>query len=139
MHLGPDALARGTLTRLVGKRNVKSVLLDQTVVAGVGNIYADEALFASRIHPLRTVDSVGPDELKVLRRELGKVLRSAIRARGTTFDDFAYVDAYGRRGAFTPKVYGRDGQPCIRCGGPITKLVVAQRGTHVCDVCQPNR
>ena len=135
-HLGPDALARGTLTHLVGTRNIKSVLLDQTVVAGVGNIYADEALFASRIHPLRPAGSVGADELKTLRHELGKILRAAIKSRGTTFDDFAYVDAYGRRGGFTPKVYGRDGQPCVGCGGPITKLVVAQRGTHVCETCQ---
>jgi formamidopyrimidine-DNA glycosylase len=136
-HLGPDALERGALSRLTGTRNIKSVLLDQTVVAGVGNIYADEALFASRLHPLRPVGSVEPGELKSLRRELGKILRAAIKSRGTTFDDFAYVDAYGRRGGFTPKVYGRAGKPCIRCGNPITKLVVAQRGTHVCETCQP--
>ena len=136
-HLGPDALERGTLTRLSGSRNIKSVLLDQTVVAGVGNIYADEALFASRLHPLRPVGSVLPDEVKTLRRELGKILRAAITSRGTTFDDFAYVDAYGRRGAFTPKVYGRAGKPCVRCGTPVEKLVVAQRGTHVCPTCQP--
>jgi formamidopyrimidine-DNA glycosylase len=135
-HLGPDALERGTLNKLAGTRNIKSVLLDQTVVAGVGNIYADEALFAARLHPLRPVSSVAAGEVRTLRQELGKILRLAIKNRGTTFDDFAYVDAFGRRGAFTPKVYGRADKPCVRCATPIQKLVVAQRGTHVCPTCQ---
>ena len=116
---------------------MKAALLDQTIVAGIGNIYADEALFASGLHPLRRVDSLNLAEATALRREMTRILRAAIKSRGTTFDDFAYVDAYGRRGAFTPKVYGRAGKPCIRCQTPIEKLVVAQRGTHVCPMCQP--
>jgi formamidopyrimidine-DNA glycosylase len=142
-HLGPDALARSSdqsfHQRLLGgrtKANVKSALLDQTTIAGVGNIYADEALFAARLSPRRLAASVTLPEAAELRREIGRILRSAIRARGTTFDDFAYVDAYGRRGGFTPKVYGRAGKPCARCGTPIRRLVVGQRGTHVCPTCQ---
>jgi formamidopyrimidine-DNA glycosylase len=142
-HLGPDAVARisdaAFHERLVGQRrlsNVKSALLDQTTVAGVGNIYADEALFAAQVHPQRVAPSITLDEAAAIRANLQKTLRAAIKSRGTTFDDFAYVDAYGRRGGFTPKVYGRAGKPCVRCGDPITKLVVAQRGTHVCETCQ---
>jgi formamidopyrimidine-DNA glycosylase len=140
VHLGPDALERFTAAafhaRLVGTRNVKTALLDQTIVAGVGNIYADEALFAAGLHPLRRVDSLNLAEATDLRREMTRILRAAIKSRGTTFDDFAYVDAYGRRGGFTPKVYGRAGKPCVRCSTPIERLVVAQRGTHVCPTCQ---
>jgi formamidopyrimidine-DNA glycosylase len=142
-HLGPDAIARisniAFHERLVGQRrlsNVKAALLDQGTVAGVGNIYADEALFAAQVHPERVAPSITREEATAIRTHLQKILRSAIRSRGTTFDDFAYVDAYGRRGAFTPKVYGRADKPCVRCGTPITKLVVAQRGTHVCQMCQ---
>ena len=143
-HLGPDAIARisdaSFHARLVGQRRlstVKAALLDQTTVAGVGNIYADEALFAAGVHPLRVAPSIEFDEAAAIRSHMQKILRAAIRSRGTTFDDFAYVDAYGRRGRFTPKVYGREGKPCIRCGLPVEKLVVAQRGTHVCPACQP--
>jgi formamidopyrimidine-DNA glycosylase len=142
-HLGPDAIARISDAkfhdRLVGQRRlstVKSALLDQTTVAGVGNIYADEALFAAKVHPQRVAPSITRDESAAIRENLQKILRAAIRSRGTTFDDFAYVDAYGRRGRFTPQVYGRAEKPCVRCGTPITKLVVAQRGTHVCETCQ---
>jgi formamidopyrimidine-DNA glycosylase len=142
-HLGPDALERMSAAafhaRLKGNRNIKSVLLDQETVAGVGNIYADEALFAASIHPQRLASSISLDEASSLRKHLGQILRAAIKNRGTTFDDFAYVDAYGRRGAFTPKVYGRAGKPCVRCKTPIEKLVVAQRGTHICPACQAAR
>ncbi|HVT76694.1 MAG TPA: bifunctional DNA-formamidopyrimidine glycosylase/DNA-(apurinic or apyrimidinic site) lyase [Acidimicrobiales bacterium] len=142
-HLGPDAIARITdrafHERLVGQRRratVKAALLDQTTVAGVGNIYADEALFAARIHPQRPVTSVTAGDAAALRTNLQRILRAAVASRGTTFDDFAYVDAYGRRGRFVPQIYGRADRPCVRCGTPIAKLVVAQRGTHVCPTCQ---
>jgi formamidopyrimidine-DNA glycosylase len=141
--LGPDALARLSSKafheRLVGGRRtstVKAALLDQTTVAGVGNIYADEALFAAGIAPQRLAPSVTIEDATALRRQVSRILRAAIRARGTTFDDFAYVDAYGRRGGFTPKVYGREGMACPRCHAPIEKTVVAQRGTHFCPSCQ---
>ncbi len=141
--LGPDALTRlsdGAFhERLVGGRRtstVKAALLDQTTVAGVGNIYADEALYAARLAPQRLAPSVTPEDAAALRREISRILRAAIRARGTTFDDSAYVDAYGRRGGFTPQVYGREGRACPRCHTPIEKTVVAQRGTHFCPSCQ---
>jgi formamidopyrimidine-DNA glycosylase len=142
--LGPDAIARisdaAFHARLVGGRRmstVKAALLDQSTVAGIGNIYADEALFAARVHPLRIAPSITLDESAAIRSQVQKILRAAIKSRGTTFDDFAYVDAYGRRGRFAPKVYGREGKPCVRCGTAVEKLVVAQRGTHVCPACQP--
>jgi formamidopyrimidine-DNA glycosylase len=133
-HLGPDAIARMSDAtfheRLVGRRSIKAVLLDQTTVAGIGNIYADEALFGARIHPLRTASTITLGEAAVLRAQIGKILRAAIKSRGTSFD-FAYPN-----GRFKPTIYGRAGQPCVRCGEPISKLVVAQRGTHVCETCQ---
>ncbi len=142
--LGPDALTRLTdrvfHERLVGGRRtstVKAALLDQTTVAGVGNIYADEALFAAGLAPTRLAPTVTLEDSAALRREVSRILRAAIKARGTTFDDFAYVDAFGRRGGFTPQVYGREGLPCPRCHRPIEKTVVAQRGTHFCPSCQP--
>jgi formamidopyrimidine-DNA glycosylase len=137
-HLGPDALSRiGVSTfheRVVGGRrlaNVKTALLDQTTIAGIGNIYADEALFAARLAPQRPASSITLDEAAELQRHVGRILRAAIKARGTSFD-FAYAN-----GRFSPQVYGRAEKPCVRCGTPIVKLIVAQRGTHVCPACQP--
>jgi formamidopyrimidine-DNA glycosylase len=138
--LGPDALDRMTPTafhaRLKGRRTIKAVLLDQRTIAGVGNIYADEALFAAGIHPQRLAPSITVEEAAVLLKEMRRILRAAIRARGSSIDD--YVDAYGRAGGFARrhKVYGRTGQPCPNCGTPVEKTVTAQRGTHFCRSCQ---
>ena len=140
--LGPDAVdPRLTAARLHhqltrGRRisTIKAALLDQRAVAGVGNIYADEALFAAGLHPKRSASTLTPDEASELRREMRRILIAAIKARGTTFSD--YVDAYGSVGRNRPQVYGRDGQPCVRCGAPIEKTVIAQRGTHFCPNCQ---
>ena len=141
--LGPDALARSTDTafhaRLVGARrtsSVKASLLDQSTIAGVGNIYADEALFAAGLAPMRLAPTITWEEAKILRRHMRRILQSAIKARGSSID--SYVDAYGRAGAYAlrHKVYGREDQPCVRCGTPVQRLVVAQRGTHFCPRCQ---
>ncbi|MEY2469010.1 MAG: formamidopyrimidine-DNA glycosylase [Actinomycetota bacterium] len=147
--LGPDAMdprlsARALHHRLTAGRRVstiKAALLDQRALAGVGNIYADEVLFASGLHPKRPAAFLGLDEAKVLRSQLRRILKAAISARGTSFKDEGYVDAYGQLGGYSArhKVYGRDGQPCPRCGTPIEKSVIAQRGTHFCPTCQSIR
>lgn len=138
--LGPDALSvRGNAlaTRLAGtRRAVKAALLDQAVVAGVGNIYADEALFASKIHP-ETIASALPREDAVrLATQIRRILRSSIGRGGSTIRD--YRNSHGEPGGFQSvhKVYGRGGQACPRCGTILTQSRVAQRATVVCSGCQ---
>ena len=116
---------------------IKAALLDQTVVAGIGNIYADETLWAARIHPMRRVASLTDAQLASLLPEIRRIMRLAIEKGGST--DKNYVSAEGKRGSYLDfaKVFRRQGQPCERCGNRIVKLRVAGRGTHVCLVCQP--
>ena len=116
---------------------IKALLLDQRSVAGVGNIYADEALFAAGIHPLRTAGSLRRPELARLRDAVVAALDAGIGARGASIDDFRHID--GLKGAFQDRflVHRREGEPCPRCGRTIAKLVVAGRGTYVCEHCQP--
>jgi formamidopyrimidine-DNA glycosylase len=116
---------------------VKAFLLDQRRVAGVGNIYADEALFRAGIHPLRPAGRLTPQQLALLREAVEDALRAGIEAKGATIDDFRHVD--GARGSFQDRflVHLREGEPCPRCGKPVRKLVVAGRGTYVCERCQP--
>ena len=116
---------------------IKAALLDQTVVAGIGNIYADETLWAARIHPMRRVASLTDAQLASLLPEIRRIMRLAIEKGGST--DKNYVSAEGKRGSYLDfaKVFRRQGQPCERCGNRIVKLRVAGRGTHVCPVCQP--
>jgi formamidopyrimidine-DNA glycosylase len=116
---------------------VKAFLLDQRRVAGVGNIYADEALFRAGIHPLRPAGRLTRPQLALLREAVEDALRAGIEAKGATIDDFRHVD--GARGSFQDRflVHLREGEPCPRCGTPVRKLVVAGRGTYVCERCQP--
>ncbi len=120
------------------KRNttIKQALMDQKYISGLGNIYADEALFAARIKPMRRVKSLKPAEIKKLWLAIPKILKYAIKHRGTSFND--YVDAQGEVGNFIKylKVYGRAGEPCKGCGGTIKKTKLGGRGTHLCDRCQ---
>jgi len=118
------------------KRNVKAFLLDQTIVTGLGNIYVDEVLFASRVSPLRTVGDLEDEEVKLVYENIKVILKNAIDNRGTTFNN--YVDASGRKGNFTKllKVYGRGGEKCFVCGGVLKKMKVAGRGTVFCEGCQ---
>ncbi len=137
--LGPEAplVTRRLLAAcLQSERAVKVLLLDQTRIAGLGNIYVDESLFAAGIHPARAARSLGPDEVVRLLREMKAVLRRAIRAGGTTFSD--YRNAYGDMGRFRKRlrVYGRTGEPCRVCGTSIERLVLGGRGTHICPQCQ---
>lgn len=138
--LGPEALAMGVVAfrhLLETERSIKTLLLDQTRIAGLGNIYTDEALFAAGIHPTRRCHTIGAEASQDLLRAIKSVLRLAIRAGGTTFSD--YRSPYGDMGRFRRRlrVYGRQGAPCRTCGATIEKIVVAGRGTHFCPACQP--
>jgi len=138
-RLGPEALDMGitAFRRLLqANRPIKSLLLDQSRIAGLGNIYADESLFAAGVHPTRPCRHIGDDDTQRLLRRIKSVLRRAIRAGGTTFSD--YRNPYGDMGRFRRrlKVYQRQGQPCPVCDRPIEKTVVAGRGTHFCRQCQ---
>ncbi len=116
---------------------LKAALLDPRVIAGIGNIYADESLHRARLHPSRAVASLRARERERLWRSLREVLESAIAAEGSTFDG-AYRTPDGREGSFQSdfRVYGRGGEACTTCGATIRRLVVAGRGTHVCPRCQ---
>jgi formamidopyrimidine-DNA glycosylase len=125
------ALARGRATP------IKAFLLDQRRMAGVGNIYADEALYRAGIHPLRPTGRLSVEQHERLREAVIWALQAGIEARGATIDDFRHVD--GVWGSFQDRfqVHRREGEPCVRCGTTIVKLVAAGRGTYVCETCQP--
>ncbi len=132
--LGPRFTTRFLAERLAGRRApLKALVLDQRVVAGLGNIYADEALWHARLHPLRRGGELGPDELAALRRGIRHALRRGIARQGADLGDGAYA-AGSMQDEF--RVYGRDGEPCPRCREAIEKTRVAGRGTHFCPTCQ---
>jgi formamidopyrimidine-DNA glycosylase len=139
-RLGPEpfAISPGDFHRELHRRRapIKAVLLDQTVVRGVGNIYADEALFRAGIHPRTRAARIRPPRALRLHAEIATVLAEAIEHRGSSVSD--YRDAEGRKGEFQMfhRVYGRDGQPCVVCGRTIRRIVVGGRGTHYCPHCQ---
>ena len=133
LEMEPAEFAR----RLEGRQaGIKSLLLNQEVVAGVGNIYADEALFDARIHPARRASELGREALASLHRSLRKVLRQAIAAGGSSLRD--YVDGRGRRGRFQTmhRVYGREGEACAVCGTPVKRVRIGSRSSHFCPRCQ---
>ena len=130
----PDVLASAARGR---KAPVKAFLLDQRRIAGVGNIYADEALFRARIHPLRPAGKLRRAEIDRLHAGIIEALEAGIARQGASID--RYRDSNGQRGSMQDEflVYSREGEPCVRCGGPIVKMVTAGRGTYVCRHCQP--
>lgn len=140
--LGPDAwdhrwTAAELRERLRGRRTtVKQALLNQTLIAGIGNIYADEILWTAGIHPRLRTERLTRSHGERLRRAIRQILSQAIRARGTSVDDFR--DLRGRKGAYEERlrVYQRTGKPCFRCREEIGRIVVGGRGTHVCPQCQ---
>lgn len=136
--LGADFSAEAFNERLIRRKNstIKAVLLDQTVIAGVGNIYADESLWGACIHPSTLVRDVPTARVKILFTELQSVLELAIEKGGST--DKNYVDAEGKKGSYMDfaRVFRREDLPCPRCGTTIIKLRVAGRGTHICPNCQ---
>lgn len=119
-----------------GKTSIKAALLDQSVIAGVGNIYADESLWGAKIHPKRLVNTITDAEFTQLYTELRTVMNLAIDKGGST--DKNYVNAEGKRGSYMDfaRAFRREGQPCPRCGTEIIKFKAAGRGTHICPVCQ---
>ena len=136
--LSPDFTAEALRALARDRRApVKVFLLTQERVAGVGNIYADEALFRARLHPLRPVGSLRRGQIASLRDAVVESLEAGIDARGATIDDFRHAD--GARGSFQDRflVHRREGEPCPRCGSKIRKLRAAGRGTYVCPRCQP--
>ena len=136
--LSPDFTAEGLRALAKGRKQpVKAFLLSQERIAGVGNIYADEALFRARIHPLRPVGSLTRPQLEALRQAVIDSLEAGIDARGASIDDFRHPD--GARGSFQDRflVHRREGEPCIGCPGIVKKIRAAGRGTYVCEGCQP--
>jgi formamidopyrimidine-DNA glycosylase len=156
LALGPDALAAFFDARLgveplaqdftadhlyalarASRAPIKAFLLDQKKVAGVGNIYADEALFRARIHPLRPANRITRAQAATLRDAVVETLLAGLEAKGATIEDFR--DPYGVSGTFQDRflVHTREGEPCPNCGNPVRKLRAAGRGTYVCERCQP--
>jgi len=136
--LGPDFRVNSFAVCLerFGRSAVKPLLLSQRCVVGVGNIYADETLWQSGIRPERKAETLEIDEIRSLHEAIRKILRRSVRVGGTSVD--SYRDALGRRGGYERELeaYGRDGQPCSRCGEPIHKIRLGGRGTHYCPKCQ---
>lgn len=142
--VGPEPLEKcfslqvfkNRLSRRV-RSNIKAVILDQTTLAGVGNIYADEALWLAGIHPTRLVGDLTDAEIKKLHQAIRQVLQTSIDKGGSSSRN--YVDALGKKGNYLDYafVYGRMGEPCRKCQTPIEKIRVSGRGTHVCPICQP--
>jgi len=132
------ALTPERLARLIGtgRQSLKAFLLRQDRLVGLGNIYASEILAEAGLSPLRAAGSLAPEQVSRLHAAIRRVLRQAIRACGTTFSDFQ--DARGVEGGYRRylRVYGREGEPCRRCGAPIERLVQQQRGTFLCPRCQ---
>jgi formamidopyrimidine-DNA glycosylase len=140
--LGPepldDAFTLDVFRDLLAKRSavIKPLLMHQGFIAGIGNIYADEALYASRIHPLRHADSLSDDEIARLYAAIRKALQLGIEREGASVNWYRKPDGSRGNAQHGLKAYGQTGNPCERCGHPIEKMVVAQRGTHICPVCQ---
>jgi len=135
--LSPDFTADALKALAHGRRSpVKAFLLSQERIAGVGNIYADEALFRARIHPLRAVGTLRRPQIAALRDAVVESLEAGIDARGASIDDFRHTD--GARGSFQDcfLVHRREGEPCPRCGSTVVKLRAAGRGTYICPRCQ---
>ncbi|HTV59697.1 MAG TPA: bifunctional DNA-formamidopyrimidine glycosylase/DNA-(apurinic or apyrimidinic site) lyase [Verrucomicrobiae bacterium] len=138
LGLDPLEASEREFSERIGGRHarVKALLLDQHVLRGVGNIYADESLWRAKIHPMRTGNSLGREEMRRLYGALQATLREAIRLRGSSVSD--YVDAEGARGEFQlrHRVYQREGKKCFRCGATIHRAIVAGRSSHFCPRCQ---
>ena len=139
-RLGPEPLLVGlaefSASLRKRKTRIKALLLNQAFIAGLGNIYVDEILFSSGIHPLAQASRLSASRVARLHQAMVETLTLAIAHRGSSISD--YVDAEGNRGNFQMlhRVYGREGEACVTCGTAIKKAVVAGRGTHYCPVCQ---
>ena len=140
-RLGPDPLVELTrdqlASRLAGRRGrLKPLLLDQAFLAGLGNLYVDETLWAARLHPLRPAGTLTPVEIDRLFAAMRRVLEDAIARRGTSLSDHRDADGQPGENQFHLQVYRRQGQPCLRCGVPIARVQLGARGTWYCPGCQ---
>ncbi len=141
-RLGPEPLAAKFTASLLAdmlanrRRQIKPLLLDQSFIAGLGNIYIDEALFAAGIHPEAEAGNIAGEKVKVLHRAIRRLLRRAIERQGTTFSNFRFGRNESGRFRDQLQVFGREDQPCAVCGTTLIKTRVAQRGTHWCPSCQ---
>jgi formamidopyrimidine-DNA glycosylase len=141
--LGPEPFDLDAVSWLAAlqstRRTLKAILLDQTIIAGVGNIYADESLFAAKLHPATLGHTLTPKQAEKLRRAIVAVLTRAIEQRGSSIRD--YVGGSGLKGQMQDefRAYGRTGEPCIRCRAAIVKITLAGRSTHFCPRCQAKR
>lgn len=139
---GPEPLGKnfsvGWLHRALQqrKRNIKALLLDQSFLAGLGNIYVDESLWAAGIHPGSISNALPAARIRRLHEAVQAILKAAITAKGTTIIDFSYLNGQSGRYTSQLRIFGRKGQPCITCGRDIEKIKVAGRGTYVCSRCQ---
>lgn len=138
---GPEApgISLKTLKGILAKHpnaRIKALLMDQKAIAGIGNIYSDEILFAARVHPLRRVKTLRNKEIGSIWVNIGKILKDAVKHRGTS--ERSYVDAYGKKGDYLSrlKVYQREGKKCFRCGGVIQRIKMGSRSAHFCPKCQ---
>ena len=134
-NLGPEPFDRSLPERFptmlrVRRGAIKSLLLRQDFIAGIGNIYADESLWRAGIHPLRSAHRISKDRAALLLASIVSCLEAAIEAQGTDFGDHVVI------GDYVPEVYGRTGEPCLRCKTPVRRIVVGQRSTHYCPTCQ---
>lgn len=144
LRLGRDALvdlprSPELAARLSGRRApIKSLLLDQRIVSGLGNIYADEVLFRARVRPSRPGGELTGDELKRMRAAIGTILRAGIAAGGTSLNDLGYLLPNGQAGSFRERLfaYGREDEACRRCGTPIERVVIGGRSSYYCPNCQ---
>jgi formamidopyrimidine-DNA glycosylase len=142
-RLGPEPLTPAFTTAYLRARGhgrtapIKAFVLDQRNIAGVGNIYADEALFRAAVHPLRAAGALTRVQWEAVRVGVEEALAEGIDAKGASIDDFRHVD--GAYGSFQDRflIHLREGEPCLRCGRPVRKIVVGGRGTYVCEHCQP--
>ena len=133
----PAFTTRALAKRLAGRRApIKAALLDQRTLAGMGNIYVDEALWYARVHPLKPAGELTDDELKALHRGIRRSLKAGIARQGATLRDYRTPDGAAGRMQHEFKVYGREGEPCERCGRPIEKIRAGGRGTSYCPSCQ---
>lgn len=117
-------------------RNIKALLLDQSFIAGLGNIYVDEALWKSKIHPLKKSNTISNEQAQLLQKSIKGVLKQAIKNKGTSFQSFLFGKGKTGSNKSALKVFNQSGKPCSQCNTPIVKLKVSQRGTHICPQCQ---
>lgn len=139
-RLGPEALdiSSSEFINLFGKRKgrIKSALLNQQIITGLGNIYADESLFKAKIHPAQRIDQLNPQRLRKLHQAIQKILKKAIKAGGSSIENYLNVDGEIGNFQLQHKVYGREGLSCKKCGSKIKRIKISQRSSYFCPKCQ---